>query len=108
MRSSEEMRRFLADSLEQLLLNCTPEERDYEMREVRRLLSDHLPWLSAIQPDDPKNFSRELFQNDPGGTWPLVEQALSRHPQEDWNPVESAAGPADFVASLLPSDHHLK
>lgn len=106
-RSDEEMREYLSESLEQLLLNCPPEQREREMSEVERLLLEaNLP-AGSPRRDSPALFASDLFRENPG-TYPLVAQAQSRHPQQDWNPVENVAGPADLVASLLPSDHHLE
>jgi hypothetical protein len=56
-------------------------------------MRDRLPWLSPRPtPTIQRKFAWELFHDGTVGTCPLVEQALNRHPQEDWNPVENAAG----------------
>jgi hypothetical protein len=101
------MRDFLASSLERLLLKSSPQEREDQMREIERLLEESLgPVAGSFRRESPALFAADLFQENPG-TSPLVANALTQH-SKDWDPVESSAGPADLVASLLPSDHDLE
>ena len=100
------MRDLLAGHLGDLLSRSHPGNREYQMREVERLLREAGLQAGSPRRDDPRTFASDLFHENPG-TSPLVQQALQKaQGNPNWSPASET--PDDLVASLLPSDHHLE